>query len=74
MQWKKVSAYVNTKGLTDVTNCKDVWFVDLGASNHMTQLWSMVNDVKNLEKLGYVETGNDNLHSIAHVGKVLLSM
>ena len=35
----------------NAVDCKNVWFVDLGASNHMTSHGEWFNDVKNLEKL-----------------------
>ena len=53
---------------------KNVCFVDLGASNHMTSHGEWFSDVKNLEKPGYVETGDDTAHPISEVGKVPLAM
>ena len=40
-------------------DCKNVWFVDVGASNHMMSHGEWFRDVKNLEKPGYVETNDD---------------
>jgi hypothetical protein len=40
----------------------------------MTYHGEWFRDVKNLEKLGYVETGNDTTHPIAHIGNVPLTM
>ena len=40
----------------------------------MTSHGEWFNDVKTLEKLGYVETGDDTAHPIAEVGKVPLAM
>jgi hypothetical protein len=37
-------------------NADNVWYVDSGASNHMTYHGEWFRDVKNLEKLGYLET------------------
>ena len=54
--------------MTKSPYCKNVWFVDLGASNHMTNHVELFNAIRNLEKLGYVETGDDNAHPIAQVG------
>ena len=34
-------------------------------SNHMTSHGEWLSDVENLEKLGYVETGDDIVHLIA---------
>jgi hypothetical protein len=56
------------------TNVDNVWYVDSGASNHMTHHGEWFSDVKNLEKPGYVETGNDTAHPIAHIGNVPLAM
>ena len=53
---------------------KNVWFVNVGASNHVTSHGEWFNDVKNLEKLGYVEIGDDTTHPITQVGKVPLAM
>ena len=53
---------------------KNVWFVDSGASNHMTSHDEWFSDVKNLEKLGYVETGDDTTHPIAQISKVPMAM
>ena len=53
---------------------KDVWYVDLGASNHMTHHKNWFNELHVPKKSGYVKTGDDTLHPIEHVGKVPLSM
>ena len=58
----------------NATYCKNVWFVDLGASNQMTNHAEWFSDVRNLEKLGYVEISDDIAHPIAQVGKVPLAM
>ena len=61
--------------MTDnAVDCKNGWFVHSGASNHMTSHGEWFSDVKNLEKPGYVETGDDTAHPIAQVGKVPLAM
>ncbi len=56
------------------TNADNVWYVDLGAFNHMTYHGEWFRDVKNLEKPGYVETADDTTHPIAHIGNVPLIM
>ena len=58
----------------NAADCKNILFVDSDASNHMTNHGEWFNDVKNLEKLGYVEIGDDTTHPIAQVGKVPLAM
>ena len=58
----------------DVSQSSDVWYVDSGASNHMTSHGEWFGEMQKLQKPGYVETGDDSAHPIAHVGKVLLSM
>ena len=59
---------------THDVDTKDVWYVDSGVSNHMMHHKNWFNELHALEKLGYVETGDDTLHPIEHVGKVPLSM
>ena len=49
-------------------------YVDSSASSHMTNHGKWFSDVRNLEKLGYVEIGDDTAHPIAQVGKVPLAM
>jgi hypothetical protein len=56
------------------TNANNVWYVDSRASNHMTYHGEWFRDVKNLEKPGYVEMGDDIIHLIAHIGDVPLAM
>jgi hypothetical protein len=56
------------------TNADNVWYVDSGAFNHMTYHGEWFRDVKNLEKLGYVEMGDDTAHPIVHIGNVPLVM
>ena len=59
---------------TDVHASDSVWYVDSGASNHMTSHAEWFNEMKELDGPGYVETGDDSAHPIAHVGKVPLKM
>ena len=59
----------------DVAKCgSNVWYVYLGALNNMTSHGEWFQDVHDPEKLGFVETGHDTAHPIAHVGDVPLSM
>ena len=50
-----------------------VWYVDSGASNHMTNHKEWFSYLEKLEKQGVVETGDDTPRSIEHVGQVPLS-
>ncbi len=65
---------LNTMAANVSTNVDNVWYVDLGASNHMTYHGEWFRDVKNLDKPGYVETGDDTAHPIVHIGNVPLVM
>ena len=50
-----------------------VWYVDYGASNHMTSHEDWFSYLEKLEQPGVVETGDDTLHTIEHVDEVPLS-
>ena len=52
----------------------NVWYVDFGASNHMTSHGEWFRDTKDLKTPGFVETGDDTTHPITQIGKVPLSM
>jgi hypothetical protein len=65
---------LNTVAANVSTSVDNVWYVDSGASNHMTYHGEWFRDVKNLEKPGYVVTGDDTVHPIAHIGNVPLAM
>jgi hypothetical protein len=52
----------------------NVWYVDSGASNHMTSHGEWFRDAKDLKTPGFVENGDDTTHSITQIGKVPLSM
>ena len=59
----------------NVSNCGDtLWYVDLGALNHMNSHGKWFKEMKQLAKLGYVETSDDTTHPIDNVGDVPLSM
>ena len=49
---------------------EDVWFVDSGASNHMTSHKEWFLELREPERPGYVETGDDTTHPIRHIGNV----
>ena len=50
----------------------EVWYVDSGTSNHMTSHKEWFSYLEKPEKQGVVETGDDTLHTIEHVGEVPL--
>jgi hypothetical protein len=52
----------------------NVWYVDSGASNHMTSHGEWFKGTRDLKTLGFVETGDDTTHPITQIGKVPLSM
>ena len=52
----------------------DLWYVDSGASNHMICYHTWFSEMKEPSKPGYVETGDDTMHPIEHVGNVPLAM
>ena len=51
----------------------EVWYVDSGMSNHMTNHEEWFSYLEKPEQPGVVETGDDTQHSIEHVGEVPLS-
>ena len=60
---------VTEKGTQD-----DVWYVDSGASNHMTSHDEWFGEMQDLQNPGYVQTGDDSCHPITHIGKVPLAL
>jgi uncharacterized cupin superfamily protein len=52
----------------------NVWYVDSGASNHMTSHGEWFRDTKDLKTSRFVETCDDTTHPITQIGKVPLSM
>ena len=52
----------------------DVWYVDLGASNHMTSRGKSFKELDAMRTLGYVEIGDDTIHPIEHMSTVPLVM
>ena len=67
--------HVMTAMPDDVPNgLYNVWYVDLGASNHMTSHGEWLKDMQTLQNPGYVETGDDTTHPIAHTGNVPLTL
>jgi hypothetical protein len=52
----------------------NVWYVDFGASNHMTSHGEWFRDTKELKTPRFVETNDDITHPITQINKVSLSM
>ena len=51
----------------------EVWYVDSRASNHMMSHEEWFSYLEKPEQPGVVETGNETLHPIEHVGEVPLT-
>jgi len=52
----------------------NVWYVDFGASNHLTSDGKWFRDTRDLKTPKFVETSDDITHPITQIGKVPLSM
>ena len=66
---------MNSMSAANVSTCgENVWYVDSGASNHMTGHGEWFKEIQTLEKPGYVETGDDTTHVIVHTGNVPLTI
>ena len=57
----------------NTSKSSDVWYVDSRASNHMMNHVEWFSSLEKPEQLGVVETSNNTLHPIKHVGDLLLS-
>jgi hypothetical protein len=60
--------------MTGGVSHNNVWYVDSGASNHMTSHGKWFRNIKDLKTPGFVETGDDTTHPITQIHKVPLSM
>ena len=56
---------------TSTSSLDSIWFVDLGASNHMTSHEDWFQELRKPDRPGYVEIGDATIHPIHHVGNVL---
>ena len=56
--------------LTSASALNNVWFVDSGASMHMTSHEDWFRELRKPDQPGYVETGDDTTHSIQHIANV----
>ena len=52
----------------------NVWYMDLGASNHMTSHGECFKDMQTLDIPGYVEISDDTAHPIGHARNIPLSL
>ena len=55
---------------TSALNPEDVWFVDSGASNHMTSHQEWFLKLREPERPAYVETGDDTTHPTRQIDNV----
>ena len=55
------------------TKLEEVWYIDSEASNHMMNHVEWFSSLEKPEQLGVVETSNNTVHPIKHVGDVPLS-
>ena len=55
---------------TSTSNPEGIWFADSGASNHMTSHPEWFRELREPERPGYVETGDDTTHPIRHIANV----
>ena len=53
---------------------ENVRYVDSGAWNHMTHYSEWFEEMQTIEKVDYVEIGDDTTHAIAHTSNVPLTM
>ena len=66
---------MNSMSVANVSTCgENVWYVDSSASNHMTGHGEWFKEMQTLEKLGYVDTGDDTTNAIVHTGNVPLTI
>ena len=66
---------MNSMSAANVSTCgENVWYVDSGASNHMTGHGEWFKEMQTLEKPGYVETIDDTTNAIEHTSNVPLTM
>ena len=53
---------MTASNLTITSNLEDVWFIDLGASNHMMSHEDWFGELQKPERPEYVEIGDDTIH------------
>ena len=52
------------------SSTEDIWFIDSDASNHMTSHQEWFRELREPDRPGYVETGDNTTHPIRHIGNV----
>ena len=55
---------------TSTSNSEHAWFVDSGASHHMTSHQEWFRDLRMPDQPGYIETVDNTPHPIRHIGGV----
>ena len=58
--------------VVNTSKSNELWYVDSGASNHMTSHEEWFSYLEKPESRGVVEMGDDTPHTIEHVGEVPL--
>ena len=61
---------MSTKAPTSTSSSDSIWFVNSGASNHMTSHEDWFGELRMPDPPDYVETGDDTTHPSRHVGNV----
>ena len=64
------SMSASTSASTSASNPEDVWFINSGASNHMTSHEEWFRDLRELDRPKYVEIRDDTTHLTRHIGNV----
>ena len=59
--------------ITSNAETSSIWFVDFGVSNPMTSHEEWFMNLRGPERRGVVETGDDSMHPIEHIGDVPFS-
>ena len=62
--------HTNNSMKASTSNPNEVWYVDSGASKHMTTHKEWFSYLEKPEQPGVVKTGDDTPHTIEHVGEV----
>ena len=62
--------YMLASNSASASNSEDVWFVDSGASHHMTSHEEWFRDLRTPDRPSFIETGDDTTHPIRHIGNV----
>ena len=60
----------NLANSASTSNSEHAWFVDSGASHHMTSHQEWFRDLRTPDRPDYIETRDDTPHPIRHIGNV----